>query len=89
MEMMEFKNEGLSIDACCKRLGFGRSTFYQRKYVTEMLLVDQHAFDVLKQKALDEKKFLEFLNKECKEKLQMSPYKNIAKEMRGYGMLLP
>ncbi len=77
-----------SVDTSCKKIGIAISTFYQRKYLTEMLLTDLQAFDALKEKAVKEKKFLASLNKECKVKLYTSPYKHIAKEMRADGKLL-
>ncbi len=55
---MEDCSTGTSIDNACKKLGVSRTAFYTRKYLTEMIVIDQQAFDVMKNEALSEKKTL-------------------------------
>ncbi len=36
--VMDGYNEGASIDSSCRKIGIGRTAFYTRKYLTEMML---------------------------------------------------
>ncbi len=86
--VMEDCSTGTSIDNACKKLGVSRTAFYTRKYLTEMMVIDLQAFDVMKNEVLSEKKTLGALNKLCKEKIATSPYKHVAKRLRCSGQLL-
>ncbi len=86
--VMEDCSTETSIDNACKKLGVSRTAFYTRKYLTEMMVIDQQAFDVMKNEVLSEKKTLGALNKLCKEKIATSPYKHVAKRLRCSGQLL-
>ena len=73
------------IKEACKNSGIGKSTFYDRRFIVELMKADHDTFISLYQ----EEKRVGRLNKLCREKLAESPLKRLHEGMKKDGMLLP
>ena len=78
-----------NLQAACKQAGMGRTTFFQKRHISELELVDPAIYKQLKQRADMEKKTVKDFSKRCKEKLNESPFKQQLKALKQEGKLLP
>lgn len=85
MEILELYHTNGSVEESCTKKGIGRSSFYQRRHIAEMMETDRATFDELAQ----DQKNLKELNKRCKEKLSSSPQKQNLSDLKKAGKLLP
>ena len=73
----------------CKQAGMGRTTFFQKRHISEMEAVDADGYEQLKQRADLENMTVKEFSKLCKEQLNKSPYKQKLKALKQEGKLLP
>ena len=78
-----------NLEDVCKKRGVGRSMFYQKKFISELMLADDPLFHNLRERALADQTSLKDFNKLCKEKIETSPIKDKIEQMRKDGLLLP
>ena len=67
----------------------GRTTFFQKRHISEMEVVDADGYEQLKQRADLENMTVKEFSKLCKEQLNKSPYKQKLKALKQEGKLLP
>ena len=66
-----------------------RTTFFQKRHISEMEAVDADGYEQLKQRADLENMTVKEFSKLCKEQLNKSPYKQKLKALKQEGKLLP
>ena len=67
----------------------GRTTFFQKRHISEMEAVDADGYEQLKQRADLENMTVKEFSKLFKEQLNKSPYKQKLKALKQEGKLLP
>ena len=81
--------QSYNLETACKKAGMGRTTFYQKRHITEMKYVDADYYQELKQRSAVDKMTIKDFSKLCKEQLNKSPYKQQVKTLKQDGKLLP
>ena len=71
--------------SACKKSGVGRSTFYHKRFIAEMMETDENSFLNL----VDKEKCPEQLSKLYKQTLVCSPYKRTYDDLKKSVKLLP
>lgn len=84
-KIQDLCKSGKNLLEACKKTGIGRTTFYQRRFIVELMETDEEAFASLVQK----ERRIKQLNKLCKEKLETSPFKTVYRNLKFDGKLLP
>ena len=84
-EVRERVTSGEHLVAACKKSGVKKSSFYERRYIVELMETDPDAFSLL----YSSEKRLKVLNKMCMETLKASPLKRIHESLKQEGKLLP